>query len=192
MTGARKRVAAWILAAFGAGCAAASGAGEPGPAAPVAGAAPDASVPQASSVEAPAGSTPATAAPSAAPAASSSAGNGAAENGERLEQLADALRGLQKGGDGAACKASYEAAARLLGATRMPEGDPRFQGASAGLYQMGASCAARAGDCAIAWQIFLGGYPKESLANVKEEEHRRASIKLSFGSMNPGCRGKAP
>lgn len=146
----------------------------------------------ASSAEAPAGSTPATAAPGAAPAASSAAGDGAAENGERLEQLASALQALQKGSDGAACKASHEAAVRLLGATRVPEGDPRFQGASAGLYQAGASCAARAGDCATAWQIFLGGYPRESLANVKEEEQRKASIKLSFGSMNPGCKGKAP
>jgi hypothetical protein len=195
MKGPRKRGAAWIIAAhaaLGAGCAAARVAGEPGPVAPLASAAPDASVPLASSTEAPAASTPAPASSSAAPAASSSGGGEAAQSSERLEQLAGALQALQKGGDGAACKASYEAASRLLAATRVPEGDPRFQGASPGLYQAGASCAARAGDCATAWQIFLGGYPKESLANVKEEEQRKGSIKLSFGSMNPGCKGKAP
>jgi hypothetical protein len=90
------------------------------------------------------------------------------------------------------CQESYTVAKRLLGEVRLPEGDERLREAPLTLYHAGASCAARAGDCGLAWRIFVDGFPKESLANLKEESQRLAYVRLAFGSMVPGCKGKAP
>jgi hypothetical protein len=141
-------------------------------------------------------SVPASTSVSAAPApAGSDPGAPDTENTARLAELEGALERLQGGGkvtEGAVCQESYTTAKRLLGEVRLPEGEERLREAPLTLYHAGASCAARAGDCGLAWRIFVDGFPKESLANLREESQRSAYVRLSFGSTVPGCKGKAP
>lgn len=60
------------------------------------------------------------------------------------------------------------------------------------LHRLGANCAAYLGDCRLAWEIYLDGYPIESLANVREEPQHTTYLRMSFGSEVPKCKGKAP
>ena len=181
----------WVGAALGTGCAA-GGRVEPAAVAPAAAVA---SVGEPGERGGPVASGSGSASAASAPAGSGEGTPAEAENAARLAELEGALGRLQGGGkatEGAVCQESYTVAKRLLGEVRLPEGDERLREAPLTLYHAGVSCAARAGDCGLAWRIFVDGFPKESLANLKEESQRLAYVRLSFGSMVLGCKGKAP
>ncbi|MCS6902604.1 MAG: hypothetical protein RMJ98_23000 [Myxococcales bacterium] len=127
-----------------------------------------------------------------APANSAS---GEAENATKLAELEEALdrlQGSERGIASSVCQQSHALVKRLLEEVRLPEGNRRLGEASLTLYHTGASCAARAGDCRLAWQIFSEGFPRESLVNLREESQRMTYMKMAFGSMIPRCKGQAP
>ena len=124
---------------------------------------------------------------SAAPPVAASSAPAEPAQEERRARLQESLRALQEGGvnrkDGAFCKQHYEAARGLAGAsTGEPEASARLA-----LHGAGARCAERAGDCKLAWWIFLDSYPTETLANLKEA-HREQAIRMAFGSLIPSCK----
>ncbi len=110
------------------------------------------------------------------------------------DALLKALQDLQQGAymtkkDVASCKKAYDDAKRLL-ATVKPRDDDDTQVVNApkSIYHMGANCAARAGDCAVAWTIFQDGYPAESLAQVKDPKQRETILQTTFGSLVNKCK----
>lgn len=108
-------------------------------------------------------------------------------------QLGEAIKGLQEGAtikkDSGACQRGYETAKRLLSGALAADQESLNAGLS--LHRLGAQCAAFAGDCAAAWSLFQDGYPKESLANVKDEAQRTTYLQMSFGTEIPRCKAKA-
>lgn len=109
-------------------------------------------------------------------------------------QFNDALKKLQEGAsakkEGTECQQSYEAARKLLDSEEL-SADQESASAGLTLHRLGANCAAFSENCPMAWKIFHEGYPKESLANIKEESQRTTFLQMSFGSEVPRCKGKA-
>lgn len=111
------------------------------------------------------------------------------------EQLGRALEALERGAPGqtgASCQREVETARTLLAGARVRDEDERLRRAPHTLYVLGARCAARAGDCALAWQIYRDHYPPELLAGIRSERQRQELTRSTFGSVVEGCPPSGP
>ncbi|HMR05121.1 MAG TPA: hypothetical protein PKA88_05075 [Polyangiaceae bacterium] len=89
------------------------------------------------------------------------------------------------------CDDAYKTAKQLM-KTVKPKDDDDTQVANApkALYHMGANCAARAGDCKLAWKIFVDGYPIASLASAKDQATKDTIMQSNFDSLVSKCKKK--
>jgi hypothetical protein len=110
------------------------------------------------------------------------------------DALVKALQELTQGAymtkkDVAFCRNAYNTAKKLL-KTVKPKDDDDMQIVSApkSLYHQAATCAARAGDCNAAYQMFADSYPPEALAHAKDDKAKQTSIRQTFDTIITKCK----
>jgi hypothetical protein len=117
-------------------------------------------------------------------------------NMSQRDQLLKALTDLQQGAfitkkDTAFCQKAYDTAKRLSTVVKpKDDDDTRLKDLDRTLYHQGASCMAKAGDCANAWKVFVDGYPKGSLERVTDPKQKETIMKSTFETLISSCKGK--
>ncbi|MBL9106772.1 MAG: hypothetical protein JNL82_38010 [Myxococcales bacterium] len=88
------------------------------------------------------------------------------------------------------CKQHYDTVKKLKGQVKPKDDeDTQILNIDNSLYYMAASCIGRAGDCKLAWEVFLDGYPMQNLKN-SDEATKQTILKSNFESMVQKCKEK--
>ena len=88
------------------------------------------------------------------------------------------------------CRDNYRTAKLLLSRVKPKnEDDTVVKNLPRSLYHMGAACAARAGDCKLAWELYKDGYPKKALERLKGDQKEKA-MRNSFNGSVKRCAKK--
>jgi hypothetical protein len=109
------------------------------------------------------------------------------------DQLLKALQDLQQGAymtkkDKAFCMSAYTTV-KKLGPQVKPKDDEDtmvIHGVK-NVYASAPACLARAGDCDAAWKVFQEAYPKDSLAQVKDQKTKDDIMRKTFETLVKKC-----
>ncbi len=110
------------------------------------------------------------------------------------DQLLKAYQSLSQGAymgkkTPAFCKDAYKTAKRLMKKVKPKnDDDTQIVQTPKSLYSTAANCAAKAGDCKLAWKIFVDLYPARSLAGIKDQKGKEAQMRATFKTLVKTCK----